>query len=398
MIVREAVARAMAGLITWKEAELIVGCTARHMRRLRIKCLLEGDIGEHLRDKRAGRKMPRRVLEDTAREIMHLRQTCYFDFNIKHFNEMLAERHEIKLSYTYVKRLLQTTGLAEKAKAKGKHRRLRKRRPMRGMMLQMDGSEHAWLGKEYGRKVLLTIMDDADSRVLFGRFVSGESTYSCLAAIQQVLEEKGLFSELYVDRASQFTYTKTAGEAPERGHTQIDRVLKQLRIRLILARSPQGKGRIERSYRTQQGRLPQELRDAEIKTWDDANRYIEEEFWPRYNKNFTIEPENSQSGFMPLVGVDLHRACALEHPVSVRPDNCVQWRKRLWQIPAHPSRPSFAKCKAVLVEYLNGVVDIEYGPMTVASFDSDGNQIKEQKAQVGSSGYALSPHLEVANY
>jgi transposase len=369
MRVKDIVGKAMVGEITWLEAERILGYSARHVRRLRARCVSEG--AENLRDRRTGRAMPRKVCDDQVREILHLRESRYFDFNVRHFHERLQERHGIHLSYTYVKNLLQSTGLATRAKARGKHRRRRERRPMRGMMLQMDGSPHAWLGLEHGARTLLSVLDDADGRVLFGQFVLAESTHTCLWALQYILENYGLFSEVYIDRASQFGFTRKAGEPVEPGHTQFERVLGRFRIRPIYAGSPQAKGRIERSYRTQQGRIPQELREAGIAGWEAANRYLHEVFWPDFNRKFTVEPQSPASAFIPTVGIDLRRGCALEHPVTVAPDNCVRWRRRVWQIPENPSRYSFARCKAVLVEYLDGCVDIEYGQLTIARFDAN---------------------------
>lgn len=395
MKVEEAVARAVAGLITWKEVECVVGCSARHVRRLRAKCVLENleelqykfrvgrklereireQLRDTLRDKRAGRVIGKRVKDDVIREIMHLRQSRYYDFNITHFHEKLKEKHKISLSYSYVKRLLQTTGLAEKAPARGKHRRLRPRRPRVGMMLHIDGSEHAWLGPAMGKRDLIYILDDANTEALFGEFVPEESTRSCLAGLQHVLKTKGLFSELYNDRGSHFGRTPKAGGPVQEDNVQIARVLRGLRIRVIYARSPQARGRSERAFRTVQGRLPQELREAGVTNWEDANRYLREVFIPDFNRKFSVGPLEAGNEFMPLVGVDIERACALEHEVTVYPDNTVHWHKRVFQIPEHPSRVSFAKCKATLVEYLDGRIDIEYGPTTIARFDAAGNAI-----------------------
>lgn len=370
MRVQEAVARAMTGLISWKDVEGILCCSARHVRRIRAKCVLEGIEG--LRDKRAGRRMPQRISDATIREIMQLREARYFDFNIQHFSEKLREGHGISVSYSYVKRLLQTTGLAEKAEARGKHRRKRQRRPLKGMMMHMDGSRHAWLGPESGGRDLIYMLDDATGEALYGEFVPEEDTRSCLVALRFVLETQGLFSELYTDRGSHFGRTPKAGGPIEEGNVQFARVLRGLRIRPIYARSPQARGRSERAFRTVQGRLPQELREAGITTWEGANRYLRTRFIPDFNSKFAISALEPGTAFMPLVGIDIDRACALEHEVSVYADNTVRWRRREFQIPPHPSRPSFAKCRALLVEYLDGRVDIEYGPLTVASFDKHG--------------------------
>jgi len=406
MRVEDAVVRAVAGLITWKEVENVLCCTARHVRRLRARCVLEnleelqrrfrgkrkleqeirGRLQDRLRDKRAGRVIGKRVKDDVIREILHLRESRYFDFNITHFHEKLQEKHGISLSYSYVKRLLQMTGLAEKAPARGKHRRMRPRRPRVGMMLHIDGSEHAWLGPEMGKRDLIYILDDATGEALFGEFVPEESTKTCLVGLQHVLETKGLFSELYNDRGSHFGRTPKAGGPVEEGKVQIARVMRGLRIRVIYARSPQARGRSERAFRTVQGRLPQELREAGVKNWEGANRYLRDVFMPDFNSKFTVEPLETGSAFLPLVGVDIERACALEHEVAVYPDNTVHWQKRIFQIPEHPSRVSFAKCSAVLVEYLDGRIDIEYGPTTIAKFDAAGNAIEAAAPRKAAAG------------
>lgn len=406
MRVRDTVARAMAGLITWKEVENILCCSARHVRRLRAKCVIENleqlqrrckskrkleeelreRLGESLRDKRAGRIIGKRVKDDVIREILHLRQSRYYDFNITHFHEKLREKHHIAVSYSYVKRLLQTTGLAAKAAARGKHRRLRPRRPRTGMMLHIDGSTHAWLGPQMGKRDLIYILDDANTEALFAEFVPQESTRSCLLGLQHVLKTKGLFSELYNDRGSHFGRTPKAGGPVQEDKVQIARVLRGLRIRMIYAHSPQARGRSERAFRTVQGRLPQELREAGVESWEEANRYLCEVFVPDFNRKFSVEPLEADSAFMPLVGVDIDRACALEHDVTVYADNAVRWHKRIFQIPKHPSRVSFAKCKAVLVEYLDGRIDIEYGPRTIAKFDAEGNAAEAQSPRKSLAG------------
>jgi hypothetical protein len=348
----------------------------RFRDKRKLEQALRGRIQEELRDKRVGRVMPKKIKTEVIREIMHLRQTRYFDFNVQHFHEKLNEKHKISVGYTYVKRLLQTTGLAEKAPARGKHRRQRPRRPRVGMMLHIDGSQHAWLGPEMGKRDLIYILDDANSEALFGEFVPEEGTRSCLIGLQHILKTKGLFSELYNDRGSHFGRTPKAGGPVQEDNVQIARVLRGLRIKVIYAHSPQARGRSERAFRTVQGRLPQELREAGINNWDDANRYLREIFIPDFNRKFAIDPLEAESAFMPLVGIDIERACALEHEVSVYPDNTVRWKKQTFQISKHPSRPSFAKCKATLVEYLNGCIDIEYGPITIAKYDSNINAME----------------------
>jgi hypothetical protein len=84
----------------------------------------------------------------------------------------------------------------------------------------------------------------------------------------------GIFCALYSNRASHFFVTpKAGGKVDENQLTQLGRALKELGTRMIPAYSPQARGRMERSYRTWQGRLPQELRVHQMKTVEEANRW-----------------------------------------------------------------------------------------------------------------------------
>ena len=70
------------------------------------------------------------------------------------------------------------------------------------------------------------------------------------------------------------------------GETQIGRALRELGIELILAHSPQAKGRIERSFGTMQDRLIKGLRIGKACTPDAANEYLDRVFLPMWNRRF----------------------------------------------------------------------------------------------------------------
>ena len=148
---QEIILRAYAKKISWIEAAEIMGMSCRHLRRVREKYEEVGFSG--LFDSRLGKESPRRIPVETVEEVLRLYREEYFDFNVRHFHEKLEEKHSIKLSYTWVKNLLQGSGLVAKEKPRKKHRRRRERKPMRGMMLHIDGSHHLWLagGREEAR-------------------------------------------------------------------------------------------------------------------------------------------------------------------------------------------------------------------------------------------------------
>jgi hypothetical protein len=224
----------------------------------------------------------KRIGMRTLRRLCQLRRERYPDFSIQHFWEQATEKHGLRLSYTWTRLVLQAAGLAEKAPARGKYRRKRERRPLVGMLVHLDGSTHAWL-REQPMQDLILALDDADGRILYGRFWPQEGTRSTFAALHQVLTRYGRFAELYTDRGSHFCRTATAGAPPDDVHaTQVARALRALGIRHIRAQSPEARGRSERAFGTIQGRLPQELRAAGITDYAAANPYLETVFIPDF--------------------------------------------------------------------------------------------------------------------
>src|ERR1051326_6160423 len=258
MKVQEVILRAMSGKLKWWEAAEIIGVTDRTMRRWRQRYEEHGYDG--LYDYRSGQPSPKRMAVKTLETVLQLYREKYFDFNVRHFHEKLREQHQIEVSYTWVKLALQGAGLVRKRSRRGSHRRRRPRRPLPGMLLHIDASKHAWFGD--GRYYdLITILDDATSKIYYAQLVEEEGTRTLMPAVREVIEQQGLFCALYSDRASHFFVRPRAGGKVDKNQmTQLGRALKELGIKMIPAYSPQARGRMERSYRTWQGRLPQELR------------------------------------------------------------------------------------------------------------------------------------------
>jgi transposase len=160
----DVILKVFEGKITQLQGADILGYSARHMRRLMRRYDKDGYDG--LRDQRG--KVPRRtrIKPEVITEVIRLKREQYADFNVAHFHEKLTEEHGIKLSYSWTKVVLQEAKLVDKAPGRGKYRRKRDRRPMRGMMLHFDGSTHEWIP---GLPMwdLMWLMDDATSEVLY---------------------------------------------------------------------------------------------------------------------------------------------------------------------------------------------------------------------------------------
>ena len=254
MKIQEVILRAMAKRITWWQAAEILGISDRQMRRWRRRYEVHGYDG--LYDRRRGKPSPRRVPLATVEQVLRLYRERYFDFNVRHFHEKLREEHGIRLSYTWVKLALQGAGLVKKRRQRGPHRKRRPRRPLPGILLHLDGSHHRWFCDDRWYD-LLVVMDDATSEIYYAQLVEAESTRSVLAALREVVEQRGVFCALYRDRASHFFLTPKAGEPVDHERlTQLGRALRELGIQMIPAYFPQARGRSERNFGTWQGRLP----------------------------------------------------------------------------------------------------------------------------------------------
>jgi transposase len=374
MKVQEVILKAIGGQIKWYQAAQILGISDRQMRRWKVRYETLGYDG--LFDHRRKVPSPKRIPMQVAREVVRLYREEYFDFNVRHFHEELSEKHAISVSYTWVKMLLQESGLVARARKRGQYRRRRDRRPLPGMLLHLDGSPHRWFEHaEDERQTLLSVIDDATSECLAARFVPEEATRPILEILKEVVSTRGTFISLYTDRAGHFVHTPKAGEPPERSHkTQVEQVLDELGIELIVAYSPEARGRSERAFGTMQGRIVPELRRASITTYEEANRYLTEIFISKYNKNFGVRQAEQGTAFIPARGANLSRIFSLRHQRTVYKDNTVHLDNRVLQLPKPKGVTTLGQRKVQIREHLDGMLEVFSGKRLIASFPHEPEQ------------------------
>lgn len=383
MRIQEVVTRAIAGQIKWFQAAEILGVSQRTIRRW--KQHFESHGYDAFIDRRRQHPSPRRVPVAVVEEVARLYRERYPDFHVKHFHEKLRDEHGIEQSYTWVKTVLQSAGLVARTPRKGKHRRRRPRRPMRGMLLHLDASRHAWMPLCPERQDdLLVLMDDATNEVYEALLVPEENTWSVLRALHDCIRKHGVFCSLYTDKASHFAITKVQGQTDQTRLSQVGRALHQLGIEHILAHSPQARGRSERLFGTWQKRLPQELRLRGAQDLEEANRFIRRRFVPWHNRNLTLKPEQAGSAFVRLVdrGV-LDRVLCLEFTRVVGNDNTVAYGKHTLQVEASAHRFSFAKTRVTVREHLDGRLSVWHGPRVIGRYDAEGQPIRPEAKQAG---------------
>ncbi|MGH7062927.1 MAG: helix-turn-helix domain-containing protein [Stellaceae bacterium] len=188
------------GELSQIEAAEMLGIGERTFRRWRDRLRDEGPGG--LRERRIGKPSSRRAAAEEIVRMLGLYEASYADFTVKHFHEQLAKRHGYKLGYTVTRLALQGAGLVRPAPKRSAHRKKRARRPMVGMMLHQDASRFAWLPGDPYQYDLVVTLDDATSAIYSAFLVEEEGTQSSFRGIAEVVERRGLFCELYIDRCS----------------------------------------------------------------------------------------------------------------------------------------------------------------------------------------------------
>jgi transposase len=390
MKLQDVLLKAMAKKITWWAAAEIIGVSDRTMRRWRERLEEHGYSG--LADRRKGKPASHRVPLHTAEEVLRLYREEYSDFNVRHFHEKLREKHQIDLSYTWVYQALTGAGLVARRRKRAPHRRRRERRPLPGMLLHIDGSKHRWFQDDRWYD-LIVILDDATSEIYHAQLVEEESTRTVMTGLREVIANQGLFCALYSDRGSHFFVTPKAGEPIDKNRlTQVGRAMKELGVQMIAAYSPQARGRSERSFSTWQGRLPQELRVAGIRTVEEANQFLRSRYIAEFNARFTVKAAQRGTAFRRYGRSDLDWIFTVQTERVVAKDNTVAIAGRSWQIAKSRFRHSLAGCTVTIHEHLNGTISIRYGPHVIGRFEANG----ERRGKVESPHQQRPSHFPTA--
>lgn len=318
----------------------------------------------------------------TAEKVLRLYREEHAGWNVRHFHEKLVEEHGIRLSYQWVKCALQTAGLVPQGMRGQKHRQERPRRPLRGMLVHVDGSTHEWIPGAGWQPDLMAFLDDATSEAYTAFLCEEEGTLPVLCGLKEVIVQEGLFCSLYTDRGSHFFHTAEANGPVDRTRlTQVGRALAQLGIEHIPNCSPQVRGRMERFFGTWQGRLPQELARANITTIEEANRYIREKFIPWHNRKMAVKAAEEGSAFVPCGGTDLEGILCVQEERVVGHDNTVSWGRKKLQIGPQNWCGSLARSRVKVCEHAAGMISVRSGPRVVGWYDAAGKPLKEEPSQ-----------------
>jgi len=361
--------KAKKKLITQREAAEELGLSIRQVKRLLYALKKRGDkaVVHGLRGKPSNRKIDERTEKEAVRI---LSAPVYRGFGPTLACEYLAKKHGIEVSKETV-RLWMIDGKLWRAK-KERVSQVHVWRPRRnrfGELVQWDTSEHDWLEGRGEKLYLIAMIDDATSR-LFARFVRHDTTEENMKLLWSYVEKFGRPLAFYMDKASMFrTAVKRKPDEPgvdqdpvEMPPTQIGRALQELGIISIAAHSPQAKGRVERNFGTAQDRLVKGMRVAGVKSLEEANHYLEQEYLVWWEREMTVEAANPDDAHRPLEK-NQNLAASLSHVETrqVRNDYTLRWDGNLYQIERQAVVSGLRRASVRVEQRLDGSLAVRYG-------------------------------------
>ena len=223
--------------MTTEQAATLMGVSARHTRRILAAYREEGAaaLAHGNRGRRPANATPRTM---TA-EALHLARTRYTGVNHTHLSELLRELEGIDIGRSTLRRLLVSAGENSlRGRRPPKHRVRRQRMPREGMLIQIDGSHHQWLGSDGSQFTLLRAVDDATGIVVNALFSELENTRSYFLLFEGLIRRCGVPLALYADRHAVFKHTPSAETAA--APTQFSRAMDKLGVDIRLVTASQG--------------------------------------------------------------------------------------------------------------------------------------------------------------
>ena len=361
-----------AGKVTVREAAEILGLSLRHVRRIAAAYRKEG--AQALAHGNRGRKPHNAFDDDLKRMVLELAQSTYTGCNTQHFTDLLAEREGIAISRSSVRLILLQAGIKSPRRRRApKHRSRRERYPQRGMLLQVDGSDHDWLEGRGPHLTLIGAIDDATGEVPYALFRDEEDAQGYIILLRQIVAEHGIPGALYHDRHGIFEHPGKKEETIEeqlegrRKPTQFGRVMEELGIVSIPSLSPQARGRIERLWGTFQDRLVSELRIAGASNREEANKVLWD-FLPRHNQRFAIPAADPGSAYQePPEDFHPDRVFCFKYQRTVGRDNVVRFGGHRIQIMPTNGRLSYVHAQVEVHERMDGSLAVYYKGQCLAT-------------------------------
>ena len=358
----EWLSRVKQGEMSLRAASAKMKVSYRQAKRLWRRYQAQGASGlvHGLRGKPSNRKV-----DDTQRRrIVQLYQEKYTGFGATLAAECLLEEDQLDVPVETLRTWLKREGLWQRRRKSQPHRSWRPRRERSGELVQIDGSPHDWFEGRGPKAVLMEMVDDATGRTL-SRFYEEETTEAAMDLFARYAAKYGLPQALYSDHDSIYeTSLKTSTEEALRGEeplTQFGRAMKELGVHIILANSPQAKGRVERRHGVMQDRLIKMMRLKKVSDIDSANRFLDGGFLAKENLKFVKQAACPKDGHRQVPkGIDWKVVLSIQEERVVQNDWTVVWQNRWFQLGTMEQKQRLVKKKVQVCRLLDGTMRLQY--------------------------------------
>jgi len=345
--------------IKLSKAAKLLGVSIRQIKRIKRRFKVEGNRG--LVSRKVGAPSNNQISQKQKDLILgFFKDEDHRDFGPTLAHEYLVRDLALEASISSVRTIMIQNGLwCPNEVRRVKIYRLRPRRPKKGELVQLDGSEHDWFEGRGPHCTLLVYIDDATSETLHLKFVKSENTFDYFQATREYIEKCGRPETFYPDKHSVFRVNHVGALSGD-GRTQFGRALEELGVQLICANSPQAKGRVERRNRDFQNRLVKAMRLAKICTIEAANAFLPS-FLDGFNKKFAKAPQDPFNAHRPLLEThNLDKIFSLKYKRRLSKSLTLQYNNVIYQV-IMPEQLEYTlrKAEVMVIETKDGEVSIE---------------------------------------
>jgi transposase len=268
----------------------------------------------------------------------------YEGFGISHICELLESRDGITVNRETLRRWL----ARPRVRKVPKQRQRRECRARFGELLQIDGSFHNWFGDN--KTCMINIVDDATNTCGL-HFDEQETIESVCRVAWNWFTTYGVPQAFYADGRNMYHVVEN--------ENFFTRMCENLGIRVIMAHSPQAKGRVERWNGVHQRRLVPLMRLDGVKDMSDANKYLEK-YVVEHNKRYAKAAiEGNAHRALPdwVEGID--DVCFIMVDRQLNSDWTFSYKGKIHQIPKRSIYPP-AKSKIQVKITISGKITAIY--------------------------------------
>lgn len=262
------------------------------------RCFIHGNLGKKRKNKE--KEHTRQKIIDIFQNTRINGEKPFDNVTYEYFTVILKEFFQIKASASWVSKILKSLGYMSPIRKKKKNNcnihLFRERKEHAGELVQADGTPYDWF-KDGHMYCIQGFVDDATGYPEGLYMTKNECLLGYIEAFRNMAELDGIPEQLYPDKAGVF-FVNRKNDDEEKHLTQFGLMMENLGVDMFPAHSPEAKGRIERFWQTIQNRLPTLFKLKGIKTIEDANIFLKNEFPEIYRKWFPKKPKSAETRFV----------------------------------------------------------------------------------------------------